>query len=91
MPSRHGPAGHTKHEHLMLAFATGVQLTLAALAWTDLAIRPAAEIRGPKRRWAWIIAINFAGPLAYLVYGRRPIDPAAPGPAAPPIPAPRPQ
>ena len=59
-----------------LGFLTGVQLTLAAVAWTDLAMRPAAEIRGSKRRWALIIAVNFAGPIAYLTWGRRPIDPA---------------
>ncbi|MFD8496047.1 PLD nuclease N-terminal domain-containing protein [Amycolatopsis sp. NPDC059657] len=60
-----------------IAFAAGVQLTLAAVAWTDLAVRPASEIRGPKRMWAWVIAINFLGPLAYLSFGRRPMNPAA--------------
>ncbi|MFK0246043.1 PLDc N-terminal domain-containing protein [Amycolatopsis azurea] len=60
----------------VLGFLVGVQVTLAALAWTDLALRPATEVRGSKRRWALIIAINFAGPLAYLTWGRRPIDPA---------------
>lgn len=59
-----------------LGFLTGVQLTLAAVAWTDLAMRPAAEIRGSKRRWALIIAVNFAGPIAYLTWGRRPMNPA---------------
>ncbi|MER6663954.1 PLDc N-terminal domain-containing protein [Amycolatopsis keratiniphila] len=66
---------HTTNPGL-LGFLTGVQLTLATVAWTDLALRPAAEIRGSKRRWALIIAINFAGPIAYLTWGRRPVDPA---------------
>ncbi|MFC0432037.1 PLDc N-terminal domain-containing protein [Kutzneria buriramensis] len=48
-----------------------VQLTLAAFAWTDLALRPAEVVNGPKRRWAWLIAVNFVGPLAYLRWGRR--------------------
>ncbi|EME55076.1 PLDc N-terminal domain-containing protein [Amycolatopsis decaplanina] len=60
----------------VLGFLIGIQVTLAAVAWTDLALRPATEIRGSKRRWALIIAVNFAGPLAYLTWGRRPIDPA---------------
>jgi len=63
----------------VLGFLTGVQLTLAAVAWTDLALRPAGEIRGSKRRWALIIAINFVGPVAYLIWGRRPVDPATHG------------
>ncbi|MFD5246109.1 PLD nuclease N-terminal domain-containing protein [Amycolatopsis sp. NPDC058340] len=59
-----------------LGFLAGVQVTLAVVAWTDLAMRPAAEIRGSKRRWALIIAVNFAGPIAYLTWGRRPMNPA---------------
>ncbi|WP_181773193.1 PLDc N-terminal domain-containing protein [Amycolatopsis pittospori] len=60
----------------VLGFLAGMQITLAAVAWSDLAVRPAAEIRGSKRRWALIIAINFAGPIAYFTWGRRPVDPA---------------
>ena len=54
-----------------------VQLSLAAAAWTDLARRPAAEVNGPKGLWAGVISVNFIGPLAYFLRGRR-------GPAAPP-------
>ncbi|MFD9890055.1 PLD nuclease N-terminal domain-containing protein [Amycolatopsis sp. NPDC059027] len=79
MTARTRSSKQLTRKNLGMAFAAGIQVTLAAVAWTDLALRPAAEIRGPKRRWAWIIAINFAGPLAYLTYGRRPIDPTAPG------------
>ncbi|MFI7117415.1 PLD nuclease N-terminal domain-containing protein [Amycolatopsis sp. NPDC049868] len=68
-------AGHKPNPGI-LGFLIGVQVTLAAIAWTDLALRPSTEVRGPKRRWALIIAINFAGPLAYLTWGRRPVDPA---------------
>ena len=56
----------------LLAVVTGsVQLSLAALSWTDLARRPAAQVHGPKPLWAAIIAVNFVGPLAYLRWGRR--------------------
>lgn len=48
-----------------------VQFTLAAIAWVDLARRTDAEVRGPRRVWAFVIAINFVGPIAYLTFGRR--------------------
>lgn len=49
-----------------------VQLSLAATAWTDLAIRPASRVNGPKAMWAAIIAVNFVGPIAYFARGRHP-------------------
>jgi hypothetical protein len=52
--------------------AASVQLALAATAWTDLARRPADQVNGPKGLWAVIIAVNFIGPIAYFVIGRRP-------------------
>ncbi len=48
-----------------------VQVGLAIAAWRDLARRPAARVNGSKRMWAAIIAINWIGPLAYFVRGRR--------------------
>lgn len=47
------------------------QMALAATAWRDLAKRSAAEIRGRKGIWAAIIAINWVGPIAYFIRGRR--------------------
>ena len=48
-----------------------VQLSLAATAWADLATRAAGQVNGSKVRWAFVIAINFFGPLAYFRWGRR--------------------
>lgn len=48
-----------------------VQVGLATAAWVDLARRPAAAVRGSKGAWAAAIAVNFAGPIAYFVWGRR--------------------
>ena len=48
-----------------------IQFTLAGFAWTDLALRPAEVVNGPKRLWACLIAVNFIGPIAYLRWGRR--------------------
>jgi hypothetical protein len=44
---------------------------LAAAAWTDLARRPAAQVNGPKALWAGVISVNFVGPVAYFLRGRR--------------------
>lgn len=56
-----------------IAFLVGaaVQITLAVTAWRDLARRPANAVNGPKRLWAAIIGINYAGPIAYFIVGRR--------------------
>lgn len=48
-----------------------VQISLAATAWADLATRPASRVNGPKWAWALTIGVNFVGPVAYFVKGRR--------------------
>lgn len=54
-----------------LSVSAVVQLGLAAAAWTDLARRPPAQVRGSKWRWAALIAVNYVGPIAYFRWGRR--------------------
>jgi hypothetical protein len=49
---------------------SAVQCGLAALAWADLASRPAALVRGRKPVWAAVIAVNTVGPILYLRRGR---------------------
>lgn len=58
-----------------------VQVALLAVAAVDLARRPAEQVRGPKWVWAPALAVNFLGPLAYLLLGRKA---ASDAPAAPP-------
>ena len=48
-----------------------VQVVLLAVAATDLVHRPPEQIRGPKWAWAPALAVNFVGPVTYLVCGRR--------------------
>lgn len=55
-----------------LSVSAMMQFGLAAAAWTDLVRRPPAQVRGPKWRWAALIAVNFAGPIAYFRWGRKP-------------------
>ena len=60
----------TGRKAVVLVIGT-VQLALAAVAWRDLATRPADQVNGPKGMWTVIIAVNWIGPIAYFVKGRR--------------------
>ncbi|MFE5670219.1 PLD nuclease N-terminal domain-containing protein [Agromyces sp. NPDC056523] len=51
--------------------SVAIQLVLAGLAWSDLAKRPADDVNGPKPVWAIVIMVNFIGPVAYFLFGRR--------------------
>lgn len=62
----------TQKERSSVAVMGSIQIALAAFAWADLAKRPAAQVNGPKPLWAAIIAVNFIGPIAYFVKGRKP-------------------
>lgn len=63
----------TPRHRTLLTVAGIASLTLKAAALTDLARRPAAQVRGPK--WAWSLGITFvnafgAEALAYFTLGR---------------------
>lgn len=47
------------------------QLGLQFIALRDLAKRPAEQVNGAKAKWVALSFLNFAGPIAYLVVGRR--------------------
>ena len=49
-----------------------IELALTATALVDLARRPAAQVRGRKALWALGCAVQPVGPVAYLLWGRRP-------------------
>ena len=44
-----------------------LQLAYAAAAFSDLARRPAGEVRGPKVLWVPVILVNWIGPTAYFL------------------------
>lgn len=48
-----------------------VQVALLLAALRDLRRRPAEQIRGSKRLWSAAVFVNWLGPLAYFLYGRR--------------------
>ena len=61
----------SQQEKSTVAVMGSIQIALAAFAWSDLARRPPSQVNGPKPLWAAIIAINFVGPIAYFVKGRK--------------------
>jgi hypothetical protein len=58
-------------ERTGLLVLSGVQFGLLATALWDLAHRSADEVRGDRRIWAGVVFINWIGPLAYFLIGRR--------------------
>lgn len=47
------------------------QLGLQGVVLADLHRRPEGEIRGNKKWWVAASFVNFVGPIAYLLGGRR--------------------
>ncbi|RLT34284.1 MAG: hypothetical protein DWI57_16880 [Chloroflexi bacterium] len=58
-----------------------IQVSLLIAALADIRKRPAAQINGSKALWAGLVFINFVGPIAYFVKGRKRL-PAATEPTA---------
>ncbi len=54
-----------------IAVAGLLQVTLLAWAQWDLRQRSEDELNGPKPLWRLLVFINFFGPIAYFVYGRK--------------------
>ncbi|MEE4025585.1 PLDc N-terminal domain-containing protein [Gordonia sp. PKS22-38] len=48
-----------------------VQFALQGAALRDLKRRPAAQVRGPKQLWLGVSFLNYVGPIAYFVVGRK--------------------
>ncbi|MGB7237509.1 MAG: PLD nuclease N-terminal domain-containing protein [Rhodococcus sp. (in: high G+C Gram-positive bacteria)] len=60
-----------RRDRSVVLVLAAIQFALAAAAWADLARRGRDQILGSKRIWALVICVNFVGPLAYFVFGRR--------------------
>lgn len=55
----------------LIVVAGGIQIGLLVAAQVDLARRPAHRVRGSKTRWRLLTLVNFVGPLAYFLWGRK--------------------
>lgn len=47
------------------------QFALQFLALRDVKRRPAAQINGPKQLWVGLSFVNYFGPIAYFLIGRK--------------------
>ncbi len=56
---------------------TLIQFGLLFAALADIRRRPAAEINGSKAMWTGLAFVNFVGPIAYFVKGRKRLPAAA--------------
>lgn len=86
-PGQHGEPMTTNRRRLRdlsapqraaVFFAGSVQVILAVTAWWDLVRRDATRVNGPKALWAAVIGVNFVGPVAYFLAGRRAVETARP-------------
>jgi hypothetical protein len=48
-----------------------IQIGLLVVGLWDLAHRKPEEVRGDRRFWVGFMFVNWIGPLAYFVYGRK--------------------
>ena len=61
----------TPAQRTAIVVGATVEVVLTTVALTDLARRPAAQVRGPKPLWAAGCFVQPVGPVAYLLLGRR--------------------
>lgn len=54
-----------------LKIAAVVQYALLAAALIDLRFRDPARVRGSKKVWAAVSMVNYVGPAAYFIWGRK--------------------
>ena len=61
----------TRSQHWAIMIAGVIQVTLLVTALVDIRRRPPGGINGSKRRWTAALFINFIGPIAYFLFGRK--------------------
>ena len=60
-----------KKQQLSVIVGGAVQVALLVAALVDIRRRPAELIRGGKALWVGLSFINYVGPLAYFILGRK--------------------
>jgi hypothetical protein len=58
-------------EQRAIVLLGAVQAALLAAALRDVIRRPAGELTAPKPVWVAACFVNFLGPIAYFIIGRR--------------------
>lgn len=57
-----------------IAVVGALQIACLSAALIDLWRRPAHLIRGSKKLWTPVVFVNFIGPAAYFLFGRKKSD-----------------
>ena len=65
----------TPEQRTAIGILGAVQIALLGAALWDLHGRTAEEINGPKWLWTAVSFINFVGPVAYFLFGRKKVRP----------------
>ncbi|MSP21800.1 MAG: PLDc_N domain-containing protein [Dehalococcoidia bacterium] len=71
MKHHRGMRDFSPRHRAMMGFDALMQLALLAAAQVDLLRRPDDRVRGSKWGWRAATLVNFVGPIAYFVFGRR--------------------
>lgn len=61
----------SRAKRCFLLFMSLVQFALQIAAWVSLVRRDQRDINGPKWFWFGASFVNFVGPIAYLMGGRK--------------------
>jgi hypothetical protein len=61
----------SRGQKLATALTSLIQFTLLTAALWDIAHRPDTGIKGSKKAWTAAAFVNFVGPIAYFVFGRK--------------------
>ena len=61
----------TRSQQVSVAVMGMIQLLLLAAALWDIRQRPATQINGSKGWWTAAVFINFFGPIAYFLFGKK--------------------
>jgi hypothetical protein len=61
----------TRGQKIAVGVVGAVQVTLTAAAYRDLLRRPAEQVNGTKLAWGLALLVNWVGPIAYFLDGRK--------------------
>ncbi len=61
----------TQAQRVAIIVTGSAQIALLIAALVDIRRRPADQIKGSKRMWTALAFINWIGPLAYFIFGRK--------------------
>jgi len=61
----------TQGQKIAVGVVGAAQVTLTAAAYRDLLRRPAEQVNGTKLAWGLALLVNWVGPIAYFLDGRK--------------------